>query len=43
MCEHRNLVRLNTGWYCPECKMLFPEKPEPPKEEPKKAKKGTAK
>ena len=36
MCEHKNIVRINTGWYCPDCKELFEDKPE--KKEPQKKK-----
>ena len=40
MCDHINVVRLNDGWYCLDCKQMFDQKPLPPKEEkPKKTKK----
>lgn len=45
MCEHKNIVRLQNGWYCTDCKTLFSEKPIPvevkdvkPKVQPKKKK-----
>lgn len=31
MCIHSNIIRLATGWYCPDCKQSFDEKPEVPK------------
>lgn len=31
MCIHSNIVRLATGWYCPDCKQTFKEKPSVPK------------
>ena len=36
MCDHKNIVRLNSGWYCPNCKQCFKEKPEEQKKEEKK-------
>lgn len=31
MCIHSNIVRLATGWYCPDCKQTFQKKPDVPK------------
>lgn len=28
MCEHERLVRVQTGWFCPDCKQTFEERPE---------------
>lgn len=39
MCDHKNLIRLNDGWFCLDCKTLFADKPQPPKDKPKKTKK----
>ena len=44
MCDHKNVVLLADGWFCPDCGEHFTEKPkaekpkEPKKAEPKKAK-----
>ena len=27
MCIHPEIVRLATGWYCPDCKQTFEERP----------------
>ena len=45
MCEHKNIVRIATGWYCPDCKRLFENRPvvEVKEEKPKKDEKVTAK
>ena len=29
MCDHEQIVRLADGWYCPDCKQHFDEKPTP--------------
>ena len=31
MCIHPELVRLTTGWYCPDCGETFEERPKPTK------------
>lgn len=31
MCIHSELVRLTTGWYCPDCGETFEERPKPTK------------
>lgn len=39
MCEHKNIVRIQSGWHCPDCGQTFAERPkqdEPKQEEPKK-------
>lgn len=38
MCEHKNIVRLQSGWFCPDCGQAFDKKPEKTAEKPKKAK-----
>lgn len=51
MCDHKNIVLLADGWYCPDCGEHFDEKPKKPKAEkpkepkvePKKANKSTSK
>lgn len=39
MCDHKGIVRLADGWYCPECKEAFTEKPIVKKPRAKKEKK----
>lgn len=39
-CKHEVLVRLANGWHCPDCGQTFAEKPQRPKEEAPKKKKG---
>lgn len=31
MCDHKNIVLTAEGWYCPDCKQVFAEKPKAPK------------
>ena len=31
MCIHPEIVRLTTGWYCPDCGETFEERPKPTK------------
>ena len=30
MCDHDNLVRVQNGWFCPDCGQLFEERPTRP-------------
>ena len=41
MCEHKGILLTAEGWYCPDCKQMFAEKPkaEKPKAEKKEVKK----
>lgn len=27
MCEHKKVFKIASGWFCPECKQVFTEKP----------------
>lgn len=38
MCEHKNIFKIQSGWYCPDCGQAFDKKPEKTAEKPKKAK-----
>lgn len=44
MCDHKNVVLLADGWFCPDCGEHFDEKPKKPKaEKPKEPKKAEPK
>lgn len=39
MCNHENVVRIQGGYFCPDCKRMFDQIPEKPKAEKPKTEK----